>query len=200
MIIVEGARNTGKTYLINETCGMFMNIKNFKFPFFEYYKSLDITSNNTASNYLTIGRDLTLIEAINQDVMNNDFIMDRGFISSVVFSKLFRDEKEENLVAFINAIKNKITEKSKVDIIYIEADEEARDKNNIPVNRDKDHTELRELVKNHILLPNNYVYWYNWTLEQLNGNEFINIHRMVNTFDIKSETQFLNIVGNIINN
>ena len=169
MIIVEGARNTGKTFLINEVCGGFYPIKNFKFPFFEYYKDLEITDNNTASSYLTIGRDLTLIEAINQDIMSNTFIMDRGFISSIVFAKLFRDEKEENLINFINTLKDKITYKSKVDIIYIEADTESRTKQGFSVIREKDHLELKDLIKNgnKLILPSNYQYWYNWTLEQL---------------------------------
>ena len=47
MIFIEGPRNTGKTYLLEHYLRAFPNsFMTHKFPFFEFYSALNLSSNS----------------------------------------------------------------------------------------------------------------------------------------------------------
>lgn len=93
MIIVEGPRNTGKSFLINEVKDKF-NIH--KFNFIKYNSFLNLKDSNLF--YFTCGKDLAFLE------MNNDIILDRSFLSTLVYAKLENRVSDNILKDYCNFI------------------------------------------------------------------------------------------------
>lgn len=92
LIMVEGARNCGKTHLI-------LNLQNgtrtYKFPFAKYYNECfagPITREDKSSFngkkqlfYLTLGYDITILDLYKQGIITEPLIVDRGILSDIIF-------------------------------------------------------------------------------------------------------------------
>lgn len=85
---IEGARNVGKTFLINSL----NNIQVYKFPFAKYFNdsySLNKDPLSVNSNpelfFLTLGYDITILDLCKQGIIKDDIIVDRGILSDIIF-------------------------------------------------------------------------------------------------------------------
>lgn len=196
MIIVEGPRNTGKTYLINQYIKEFPNqLMTYKFPFFQFFKELEINTSAEAGNNFSYGKDLAFLSLAKANLLPKNLLLDRGFVSSIVFSKVFRKEKEAKLVNFANSIITHF-EDLDIDIVYITPDEMSRLKAEVPSSRDKDESEISKLT-DEMILPSTYHIWYGWALELFKDKPNIRIHRFTNNFDEQSVIDFNKILNSI---
>lgn len=199
MIYIEGPRNTGKTYLLEHYLKEFPNKwKTHKFPFFDFYKELELEKDFNAANAFSFGKDLALFQLAKDSLLPNNIILDRGFISSIAFCKIFRNCKEEELVRYSEIVKNNF-ENIDIDIIFVQPDEEGRQRNNIDTIRLKDTTEMQKLVTTNetVILPSTYNFWYDWSLGLFKDLPNFRIHRFTNHFDEESVKQFNALINSI---
>lgn len=87
MIIVEGYRNSGKTY-IAKNLSKILSFKYLKVPIFT-----DKRIDSPYTYYYSLGRDNTLLS-----LQLNNYIIDRSFISNTVYSLLFNREDKEYIM------------------------------------------------------------------------------------------------------
>lgn len=92
IIFIEGARNIGKTYLIDK---LTKGILSYKFPFAKYFNesfTKDISDTNKKElnskrelYYLTLGYDITILDLAKNGLISQDLIVDRGMLSNIIF-------------------------------------------------------------------------------------------------------------------
>jgi thymidylate kinase len=120
LIIIEGPQGSGKTFLLSSIDKEIFYSKiptiKYKFPMAEYLEDLNI-SNRDIINGMAIGRDLTVIEYFKKSKMNN-IILDRGFLSTIVWGILTNLSNEYFFHTYIDYINNLIKNIS-VYIIFI---------------------------------------------------------------------------------
>lgn len=198
MIIIEGARNVGKTYLLEQYLKNFPNkYFTYKFPFFDFYKELELDQELNAGTYFGYGKDLDLLTLAKSNLLPANLLLDRGFVSNAVFAMIFRKAKEEEMVKYIEIIKEHFSDIS-IDIVYVEADENGRQINNISGIRDKDLSEIDALnVTNSDIYTNTYTFKYNWVLGLLDKCPNIHIHKITNHFDEESVKEFANLLNSL---
>lgn len=89
--MIEGARNVGKTHLINSLTA---KIPTYKFPFAKFYNECFVQNyNDTPENinskkelfYLTLGYDITILDLAKQGLLKENIIVDRGILTNLVF-------------------------------------------------------------------------------------------------------------------
>jgi len=91
-IQIEGARFTGKTYLIDKLTNGFQT---YKFPFAKYFnesfaKDISIINKKELNSkkelyYLTLGYDITILDLAKNGLISQDLIVDRGILSNIIF-------------------------------------------------------------------------------------------------------------------
>jgi Cdc6-like AAA superfamily ATPase len=86
IIIIEGSRTVGKTYLINS---IEKHFKSYKYPFVDWFNTIydNDMSNNTNKEifYLIFGQDTCLFDLYFKGLIEGPLILDRGFLSNAVF-------------------------------------------------------------------------------------------------------------------
>jgi len=92
VIFIEGARNVGKTYLIGN---LKSDIQTYKFPFAKYFKesfskvhrdeAMEEVNSKKELYYLTLGYDITILDLFKKGLISENLIVDRGFLSNLVF-------------------------------------------------------------------------------------------------------------------
>jgi Cdc6-like AAA superfamily ATPase len=86
IIIIEGSRNVGKTYLINS---IEQHFKSYKYPFTDWFNTVynnDITNNiNKEIFYLCFGMETGIFDLYSKGLIDGPLILDRGFLSNAVF-------------------------------------------------------------------------------------------------------------------
>lgn len=86
IIIIEGNRNVGKSFLINSIKDHF-NV--YKVPFKSWFDNIldgDIKNNTSDSIfYFSSGADITLLDLYSKGLLKQNIILDRFFLSNVVF-------------------------------------------------------------------------------------------------------------------
>lgn len=86
---IEGARNVGKTFLINKLKEL--NMETYKFPFKDVYTKYIQISPETNLNddselfYTTLGYSITILDLMRQGQIKHDIIIDRGVLSDLIF-------------------------------------------------------------------------------------------------------------------
>lgn len=84
LYIVEGPRNSGKTYLLENSN---ISIPRYKFVFNEFVNDFYIGPNDDIELfYYTIGFDNGLLDLVKKQIIDKPIIMDRGFISDIVYA------------------------------------------------------------------------------------------------------------------
>lgn len=91
IILCEGAKNTGKTYLIENSV-----FRSYKFPFIPYYKSMiaensdDTGKNSNETFHFTASFDVTLLSMERQGniLRESTILIDRSFMSNIVLGEL----------------------------------------------------------------------------------------------------------------
>lgn len=92
LIMIEGARNVGKTYLSDSIDS---RVARYKFPFAKYYNESFTAKLEPAEKaslngdprlyYLTLGYDITILDMFKQGLISESVILDRGVLSNIVF-------------------------------------------------------------------------------------------------------------------
>ena len=193
MIFIEGPRNVGKTYLLDQYLKEFPNkFYTYKFQFFKFYEELNLDKELNAGNYFSFGKDLDLLSLAKANLLPQNILLDRGFVSSIVSAMLFRKAKEEEMLHYIEVIKN-LSRDLKIDIVYVEAGEKAN-----RVERDKDSTEVSALnLVNALITDSTFNFKYLWAFQQLENCPGINIRRFTNHFDQESVESFNSLLNSL---
>lgn len=121
IIIIEGSRNVGKSFLIDSIKHHFGLYKVPFKPWFDYVLDGKIQNNGDKSLfYMPLGGEITTLDLYSKGLLNKNLILDRFFLSNVVYGiQSGRIEKEE---AYKNARYILDTYKDIIKVIYIEAD------------------------------------------------------------------------------
>lgn len=88
MIIIEGAQGVGKTFLLSAV----KQYPVYKFPYTKYFRDFlkrfpdDTGHGSREAHHHTTGYDITLLSLNQHKLLSNNIIIDRGFISNIVFS------------------------------------------------------------------------------------------------------------------
>jgi hypothetical protein len=91
IIFVEGARNVGKTFLLDKLDNDYII---YKFPFSQYFNELHTYNINEEKQklnsdpklfFLTLGYDITILDLASKGLLKQDLFVDRGIISDLVF-------------------------------------------------------------------------------------------------------------------
>ena len=112
LTIVEGARNSGKTFLLGQ-----VENEVFKFPFTGWFERLDLKETCTDGHCLGLGKEI-MIHELNKNGYLKDTYMDRGIITALawgVFQK--RITREQAMEQFNYFIKDGLFDN--VRIIYV---------------------------------------------------------------------------------
>ena len=177
LIIVEGARNVGKTYLIDKIS----SLNKYKFPFAKYYndaysKTIDDNSNSELF-YFTAGFDITLFDMHKNGLIQNNLMLDRGFLSNIVLGIQSKRITYEQGVKHLNYILNNYP--NSFEIVYIIAPEKIDDRNKDAweIYKQKETLELYDKFLK--LIPTQY------------------IHIQKNNFDEKDKYNFFDLIMKI---
>jgi len=191
MIYIEGPRNAGKTYLLDKYLKENPNkFFTYKFPYYDLYEKLDLEKELNAGTYFSFGKDLDLLSLAKMNLLPNNIILDRGFISTIIFAMIFRGAKEEQMTRYIELIKEKY-QGIKIDIVYVVPNTNKRDSLGLSEGREKDTNELPSLnLVGEPILDSTYTFKYNWVIEQLLNQPNIAIHKFINNFDEESINSF----------
>jgi hypothetical protein len=169
----------------------------YKFPFFDFYKELELDQELNAGTYFGYGKDLDLLTLAKSNLLPANLLLDRGFVSNAVFAMIFRKAKEADMVKYIEIIKEHFSDVP-IDIVYVEADEYSRTQNNIAEVREKDASEVDALnVTNSDIYSNTYTFKYNWVLGLLDKCPNIHIHKITNHFNEESVKEFSNLLNSL---
>ena len=198
MIFIEGPRNAGKTYLLErflkENPNRFFT---YKFPYFDLYSRLGLEKELNAGTHFSYGKDLDLLSLAKMNLLPENLVLDRGFISTIVFAMIFRKAKEEKMTHYIELIKY-LYKNVKMDIIYIEPNTNARDNLGLSEGREKDQDELPSLnLVGDNILDSTYQFKYKWVLNQLVDSPNITVYRFTNNFDEESIVNFSNLMNRL---
>lgn len=114
MVIIEGPRNVGKSFLLR-------GFPHFKFDLIDFCKEFNPNPSNFF--YFSIGKDLMSLQAFK----NQSILMDRGFLSSLVFGKLESRFNKTEEIEFINLIGTYLDE-IKIVLVYGKNPKERKNK------------------------------------------------------------------------
>lgn len=105
LVIFEGARNSGKTYLAQKA-SEHNNIPLYKFEFVKWFNELGLLDDSRDSHLFALGKELQLLQA-NRDGILNPIILDRGFLTVLVWGVLSKridfDESFDELDKIMSA-------------------------------------------------------------------------------------------------
>jgi hypothetical protein len=177
LIIIEGKRLVGKSFLINSVKNTF---DVYKYPFVEWNKNIKINGLDKdfdpAIFYLLFGHDTVILDLKEKGLLNNKLIQDRGFLSNAVFGIQSKRISKEEVIINSKWLLSKWSESFK--IVYINADSR-------PDNRDKDEWNIYDPIET------DRIY-----LELMSELKIPYIS-FFNNFDKKSELDFFEVLRKI---
>jgi hypothetical protein len=94
LTIFEGARNSGKTYLAN-LASEHNKIPVFKFKFVDWFNLLNLEDSSEGIHLFALGKEISIQQMNREDILP-DMIMDRGFLTVIVWGVLAKRITEEN--------------------------------------------------------------------------------------------------------
>lgn len=135
LIIFEGARNSGKTYLAGRAAD-YNNLPLYKFEFVKWFNDLNLSDNSKESHLFALGKELQLLQA-NRDGILQSTILDRGFLTVLVWGVLSkRIDFEEAIDELNKIISSGLLDNCKV--FYVHGDNPDKS------NRNKDNWDFRD--------------------------------------------------------
>ena len=102
LVIFEGSRNSGKTYLAQKA-SEHNNIPLYKFEFVKWFNELGLADDSRESHLFAIGKELQLLQA-NRDGILQSIILDRGFLTVLVWGVLSKRIDFEEAIDELNKI------------------------------------------------------------------------------------------------
>jgi len=99
--IIEGARNSGKTYLLQ-----WSRIETYKFPFPFWYGKLKLSNNDIGTHNFAISKEIMLHHLNRDSHIKKELFIDRGIITTLVWgvleNRISMDEAVKQLWTFAN--------------------------------------------------------------------------------------------------
>jgi len=92
--LIEGARNTGKTYLLQQA-----HIKTYKFPFPFWYGKLKLSNNDLGTHQFAISKEIMLHHLNRDKHITKKLYIDRGILTVLVWGVM------ENRITMDEAVK-----------------------------------------------------------------------------------------------
>jgi hypothetical protein len=187
VIMIEGPRNVGKTFLIKSLGN---KIPTYKFPFAKYFNESFSKVNTDEPNsikelfYLTLGYDITILDLAKQGLLKEDLIVDRGILSNIIYGiQSGRISEDEGFEAW----KWLNTEyKDYFSVIYIDVPDEMQSADNR--NKDMwqmyDNTKTRKIYEDFILRIDKYFL----DTDQIHDKN--NMSLFINNYSAESVTRF----------
>ena len=102
LVIFEGARNSGKTYLAQKASDH-NNIPLYKFEFVKWFNELKLEDTSREPHLFALGKELQLLQA-NRDGILQPIILDRGFLTVLVWGVLSKRIDFEEAIDELNKI------------------------------------------------------------------------------------------------
>lgn len=102
LIIFEGARNSGKTYLAGRAAD-YNNLPLYKFEFVKWFNDLKLSDNSRESHLFALGKEIQLLQA-NRDGVLSSLILDRGFLTVLVWGVLSKRIEYDEAIQQLNSI------------------------------------------------------------------------------------------------
>lgn len=102
LVIFEGARNSGKTHLAQKA-SEFNKVSLYKFEFVKWFNELNLSDDSRESHLFALGKELQLLQA-NRDGILNPIILDRGFLTVLVWGVLSKRISFEEALDELNKI------------------------------------------------------------------------------------------------
>ena len=102
LIIFEGARNSGKTYLAGRAAD-YNSLPLYKFEFVKWFNDLNLSDDSRESHLFALGKELQLLQA-NRDGVLQSIILDRGFLTVLVWGVLSKRIIFEEAIDELNQI------------------------------------------------------------------------------------------------
>lgn len=135
LVIFEGARNSGKTYLAQRASD-YNKIPFYKFQFVNWFNDLNLKDDSRDSHLFALGKELQILQA-NRDGILHPIILDRGFLTVLVWGVLSnRISFDESIDQLDKIIKSGLLENCKV--FYIHGDNPNKSE------RNKDNWDFRD--------------------------------------------------------
>jgi len=187
IIIFEGCRNSGKTFL-SKQISEDLYIPRFQFDFVEYFNGLNLESKESESAHsFSMGKDLMLMQLNRDGFIQEDVIIDRGFLTVLswgLLEKRIDPPTARKHLGLLNS--NGLTRD--IHIIYVEGD------NPDPSDRNKD-------MWDDIEKTNSEKFSYEFILHQLSSDHpDIKVTRFRNEFNEQSIHDLAKIIKNVRNN
>lgn len=170
LTIFEGARNSGKTYLAN-LASEHNKIPIFKFEFVDWFNLLNLENSSEGIHLFALGKEISIQQMNREDILQ-DFIMDRGFLTVIVWGVLSGRITEEtayrqlDLMISLNLLRN-------CRIYYIHGDNPNKS------DRNKDNWDFTDHTSSEKELYEKFI---NYLLENTDPKKF-KIHIFENKFD-----------------
>lgn len=178
IIIAEGARNVGKSYLLNSIKG---EITTYKYPFADWFNNIFVDLNKNSEDslfYMPFGMETAVLDLSEKNIIDKPILVDRSFLSNAVFgimtNRITKKQAIDNLQWVLKRWPNAYH------IVYIDANIRDDDRN-------KDQWSIYDPIKTRML--------YEELLNQLN----FNVTYFKNDFDLQSVHRFHQTINNIIN-
>jgi hypothetical protein len=99
--LIEGARNSGKTYLLQ-----WANIEPYKFPFPFWYGKLKLSNNDVGTHHFAVGKEIMLHHLNRDGHIRKELFIDRGILTVLVWgvleNRITMDEAVKQLWTFAN--------------------------------------------------------------------------------------------------
>jgi thymidylate kinase len=195
IIMIEGHRHSGKTYLIEKFFEQNMNpdVHYYKFQFAKYIDELGMRDQETGPgvHYFSIANVLTILELNNTLLKDKILVFDRCIFSAYVWS-IYRERMGQ--FRLVEEFKKILTSDlfNDVKLLYVERDEDIK-----ITKREKDYFGNFESADHEKELFERIFSEFNHQITDIErNNEF---GRMINEFDDASSIQFNRMLNDLIN-
>jgi len=171
LVIFEGARNSGKTYLAQKA-SEHNNIPLYKFEFVKWFNELGLEDSSRSSHLFALGKELQLLQA-NRDGILHPIILDRGFLTVLVWGVLSkRIDFGEAIEQLDKIVSSNLLENCKV--YYIHGDNPNKS------DRNKDNWDFRDNTSDEKFLYEKFIHYI---LENYPSFDNFSIFSFENKFD-----------------
>jgi len=171
LVIFEGARNSGKTYLA-QRASEYNKIPLYKFEFVKWFNELGLKDDARESHLFALGKEVQLLQA-SRDGILQPIILDRGFLTVLVWGVLSkRIDFDEAIHELAHILSRGLLENCHVYYIF----------GNNPDNsdRNKDNWDFRDNTSDERYLYEKFI---SYLLETYPNFDNFSIHSFENKFD-----------------
>lgn len=182
-IIIEGARNVGKSFFFDK---MASHCNQYKLPFVPYFKEFlqgsdaDTGQSNGLAYQFSLGADVAFLELVKSGALTG-VMADRGFISNVVLGEMQGRVKREDALRYLSWL-NTQGYLDNVRVVYIYGG---------PVNDTRNKDEWEFLAKEAQYAA--FDFYLGW----LEANTNLEIVRFENSFDERSLADFVPLISGL---